>query len=169
MDLPLVLIRTSQQETTFGSLKERLCGNGPFGDLKRRRDLSYFGMTEGQASPTLQDRTPFQRNLPRKEPKERNDVMGTRNPLSLFREEEMGRKEPIGGFRSQGPSSSDEGTKEKNARETTRISQNLLRKVKEIKDGSHPIGKGRQPSQDGGRSGTNRTGTLDALGPHPSG
>jgi hypothetical protein len=49
--------------------------------------------------------------------------MGTRNPLSLFREEETGRKEPIGGFRSQGPSSSDEGTKEKNARETTQISQ----------------------------------------------
>jgi len=38
---------------------------------------------------------------------------------------------------------------------------------REVKDGFHPIGKGRQPSPDGGRSGTNRTGTLDALGPHP--
>jgi hypothetical protein len=73
---------------------------------------------------------PFQRILPRKDPEERKNVMGTRNPLSLFREEETGRKGPIGGIRSQGPSSSDEGTKEKNARETTRISQNLLRKVK---------------------------------------
>jgi hypothetical protein len=123
LDLPLVLIRTSPLETTFGLLKGRICGSGPSGDLKRRRDLSYFGMAEGQASPTLQDRTPFQRILPRKNPKERNYVMGTRNPLYLSREEETGKKDPIGGFRSQGPSSSDEGTKEKNARETTRISQ----------------------------------------------
>jgi hypothetical protein len=30
-----------------------MCGKGPFGDLKRIRDLPCFGMAEGQASPTL--------------------------------------------------------------------------------------------------------------------